>query len=67
MKQLLMIVAALAVTTLFAQANETVKAESVTADTVKQATEAAPSQKNGDTATHNDADQKADEKTTEKH
>ena len=62
-----MIVSALAMTILFAQANETVNPESVTVDTVNQRTEVTSSKQNADTATQSDAEKKADEKDTEKH
>jgi len=62
-----MIIAALAMTTLFAQATETEQQpEDAAAKAVQQATENAPVQKDANTATEDDAEKKAEEKSAEK-
>jgi len=63
-----MIIAALAMTALFAQANEMEKAKAVLEDAVQQTTENAPVQKQSKEDAEKAADQKTDEaKTSEKH
>ncbi|OQX50514.1 MAG: hypothetical protein B5M46_00170 [Epsilonproteobacteria bacterium 4484_20] len=68
MKKLLMIIAALAMTALFAQANEMDKVKAVAEDAVQQATESAPVQKQTEENAEKAAEQKTEEvQTPEKH
>ena len=71
MKKLFMIIAALAMTALFAQANEMENGKAVAEDAVQQTTESAPvqqqSKEDAEKAAEEAADQKTDEaKTSEK-
>ncbi|BAF73180.1 hypothetical protein [Sulfurovum sp. NBC37-1] len=67
MKKLLMIIAAIAMTSLFVQANETTSTEAANADATKQVTESVSAQHDTDTAATEQAEKTVDEKTTEKH
>jgi ABC-type transporter MlaC component len=68
MKKLLMIIASLAMTALFAQANEMEKVKAVAEDAVQQATESVSDQKQTAETAEQAAKQKADEaKASEKH
>jgi Skp family chaperone for outer membrane proteins len=68
MKKLLMIIAALAMTALFAQANDMEKVKAIAEDAVHQAAESAPVQKEAKEDAEKTAEQKTDEaQAAEKH
>jgi len=68
MKKLLMMIAALAMTALFAQANDMEKMKAVAENAVQQATESAPAQKQTEENAEKAAEQKTEEaQASEKH